>query len=405
MAHIDRRSRLLTLVLADFAGHDFTFELAKSLRRSGVDVRYQYCRSNQAPRGRQEAASMGDTRWVQSLSVGRQFSKYHAGRRILDEVKYGWRARSGIGRGDVVVMANMPVVSGVVIAAWSRVKGARPVLWLQDIQWGLARASGAAVPVWLGLRLLEVLLIWLTERTIAISNAFARHAASSTRGRRPVVVLENWATLEAPTTSPADEQEGATRSSERPFRFHYSGTLAKKHSSELLLDLAREFERDEQVEVVVTAAGAGCDDLRAASERDGLNLIVQGLRPAEEVMAALEAADVLVAVLTDEAGRYSVPSKVLKYLVAGRPVLFAGPHDNLAAQTITVAEAGLVAAPEAAEVRAAARKMVADRAQMAAMGRNGRRWAERHFRTDVVGPRFLEAAGVEPPDSTDRCPL
>jgi colanic acid biosynthesis glycosyl transferase WcaI len=385
----------LTLVLADFAGHDFTFQMAQDLRQSGLDVRYQFCMSNEAPRGRQESGVDERSTWVEPLSLGRQFSKYSAGRRLVDEAKYGWRARRNVHRGDVVVMANMPVVSGIVIAAWSRWKGARPVLWLQDVQWGLARASGAKTPVWAGLYVLELLLLWLTERTIAISESFARRARSGTLGRRRVVVLENWATLEDPPRARAVTQTARTSGSR--FRFQYSGTLAKKHSSDLLVDLAREFERDEHVEVLVTAGGAGCDELRAASEREGLGLVVEGLRPAEEVMATLGEADVLVAVLTADAGKFSVPSKVLKYLVAGRPVLFAGPIDNLAAQTVKAASAGLVVVPEAVELRAAARSMTSDRARLAEMGRNGRRWAEEHFRTDVIAPRFLAAAGIERP--------
>jgi len=384
----------LTLVIADFAGHDFTYELAHVLRQTGHDVRYQYCTTNQAPRGRQESAAADATEWVEPLSLGRSFSKYHAGRRLIDEAKYGWHARRSVKRGDVVVMANMPVVSGLVIAGWSRARGARPVLWLQDVQWGLAKASGAGPAVWMGLFVLESLLLWLTERTIAISKAFARRASSATFGRRKVVVIENWATLEDARDVGSGDERGSPLSNGRRFRFQYSGTLAKKHSSDLLLDLAREFEREDDVEVVVTAAGAGCDELRTASDREGLNLVVEGLRPAEEVLDALGEADVLVAVLTAEAGSFSVPSKVLKYLVAGRPVLFAGPADNLAAETIRTAGAGLVVAPEPARVREAARRMASDRAALEEMGRNGRRWAEQHFRAEVVAPRFLDAAGL-----------
>ena len=53
----------------------------------------------------------------------------------------------------------------------------------------------------------------------------------------------------------------------------------------------------------------------------------------------------LVAILEADAGVFSVPSKVLSYLCAGRPLLLAVPKENLAAKIVVECGAGLVVEP------------------------------------------------------------
>ena len=50
-----------------------------------------------------------------------------------------------------------------------------------------------------------------------------------------------------------------------------------------------------------------------------------GFQPFEVLPDVLGSADVLVAILEPDAGVFSVPSKVLSYFCAGRPVLLAVP--------------------------------------------------------------------------------
>ena len=48
----------------------------------------------------------------------------------------------------------------------------------------------------------------------------------------------------------------------------------------------------------------------------------------------LGSADVLVGMIEPDAGRFSVPSKILSYLCACRPIVLSAPLDNLAATII-----------------------------------------------------------------------
>ena len=103
----------------------------------------------------------------------------------------------------------------------------------------------------------------------------------------------------------------------------------------------------------------------------------------------LASADVLLVVLERDASRYSVPSKVLNYFCAGRPVLALLPRGNAVAKMIETAGAGLVVAPGDADAASAAlTNLLSSPATRDQMGTAARRYAERTFDVGRVGERF-----------------
>ena len=68
-------------------------------------------------------------------------------------------------------------------------------------------------------------------------------------------------------------------------------------------------------------------------------------QPYELMPEVLSAGSVLVALLDEAAGEFSVPSKVLSCLCVGRPVLLSVPARNAAARIVRENYAGLVTAP------------------------------------------------------------
>jgi len=90
------------------------------------------------------------------------------------------------------------------------------------------------------------------------------------------------------------------------------------------------------VRVVVISEGPGVEWLRERKVAEGLNnLILLPFQNFKEMPDVLAASDVLMAVLEPEAGIFSVPSKVLTYHCAGKPVLGGIPAENLAARIIS----------------------------------------------------------------------
>ena len=118
----------------------------------------------------------------------------------------------------------------------------------------------------------------------------------------------------------------------------------------------------------------------------------------------LASGDVLTGVLEEDAGVFSVPSKVLTYLCAKRPILLAVPEVNLAARIIRREGAGLTVPPsDAAGYLAAARQLHGDPELGRRLAANARRYAEAAFDIESIAARFADILGGAPAQApTDR---
>jgi glycosyltransferase involved in cell wall biosynthesis len=203
-------------------------------------------------------------------------------------------------------------------------------------------------------------------------------------------VIENWAPLDELPALPRDNAWAREHGlHDRPVVL-YSGTLGLKHDPRLLLELALGLRQGGDTRVVVISQGLGADWLRreaATAELD--NLLLLPYQPYERLAEVHASADVLVAILDADAGRFSVPSKVLSYHCAERPILAAVPSENLAARILIREGSGVVVEPgDAAALVRAARSLLADPALRSRLGRAARRYAERAFDVQLVGDRF-----------------
>ncbi|HKE72347.1 MAG TPA: glycosyltransferase, partial [Acidimicrobiales bacterium] len=174
------------------------------------------------------------------------------------------------------------------------------------------------------------------------------------------------------------------------FVYLYTGTLGLKHRPELLYRLAQ--QRVGDADVVVVSEGMGEARLRDMLHRHPLpNLHLLPFQPMDDYPDILGSADVLVALLEPTAGTFSVPSKVLSYLCAGRPVLAAIPPENLAARTIERAGAGVVVPPDDEEaLLVAAKQLRTDPELRHEAGARARAYAETTFDTVVIADRFQD---------------
>src|SRR5581483_10921754 len=103
----------------------------------------------------------------------------------------------------------------------------------------------------------------------------------------------------------------------------------------------------------------------------------------------LGAADVLVALLEDDAGPFSVASEVLSYYCGGRPILLSAPTSNLSVRLVENAGAGLcVAAGDRQAFVAAAGLLRSQPQTCTGLGAAGRAYAESAFDISGVADRF-----------------
>ena len=291
-------------------------------------------------------------------------------------------------RPDRVLTSNVPVVSLLLIWAWSSVSRTTWILWLQDFQSGIARVVGGSGSISARtLTLLEEFLIRQGRHVIAISDDCAERAFALGVTPDRVTAFENWAPLDAIPTRPRHNEWSSAHDLDRRFVFIYSGTLGRKHPPELVAALADEFRFDDEVANVVVGEGPDADWLRDHNCPAPIQL---GFQTFESLPDVLATADVLVVLLDEAANGFSVPSKALAYLCVSRPILATLPWRNAVARVVREkAHAGIVVPPVDDDAfRAAARRLREDRAAAVALGRNGRTHAEEAFSRARIVDRF-----------------
>lgn len=208
-----------------------------------------------------------------------------------------------------------------------------------------------------------------------------------------VKVIQNWAPLDELPPMPRSNEWSKEHQLDDKFVFLYAGTLGLKHDPELLIDLAVAVANLGAI-VVVVSEGNIADSIQVEGRRLGLdNLRVIPFQPYNRLPEVLATGDVLLAILEHDAAIYSVPSKVLTYLCAGRPIVASIPHLNLAASTISASGAGTTVDPadRAAFVNAAI-TMFKDLSLRVGNGQSARHYAEQTFDIRRIGSKFEEVA-------------
>ena len=396
----------MKIVFNDFPGHAAFADLSRALGELGYQVLHIYCSNVDSPSG--DLSPTRNSRFL-PLSVGGEFPKHRPLARLRAEVRYGLRSGIATRRAapTVVIVNQMPVVSLNVMRMM--VPDIPLIVWLQDIQSGLARSSPVR-----GAGMIGYTLGILERRALCSANLIMPVAepmlSSPVLRRVPGERLRgfpNWASPETispkPKVNPWSELHGLT---DREVVL-YTGTLGIKHNHKYLLNLARLLTRTRPwARVVVVSSGEAWEWLALEANREGLdNLITLPTQPHHVVPDMLGSADVLLATLLPETADYSVPSKVLSYLCAGRPVVALVPDNNPVADLINNdAQAGL-ATPDDRELDRFILSLLADRGAAETYGQSGRTYAEANFDLVDVAHQIAQLANTvvteaEDPDHT-----
>jgi putative colanic acid biosynthesis glycosyltransferase WcaI len=385
----------LRVLIHDFAGHPFQIDLSRALARRGHVVQHVYCGSYTSGKGRLDAGNV-DNLSVVPIPAGDSFARYSPMRRIGQEAGYGRRFTrvASAFHPDVVLACNVPLVAKSVAASWCRREGVPWVFWVQDLH-SLAmsaeaerRAGNLGRRVGATFEALERRLLRQAAGVVSITDDFTPMLEGWGVDPAACTVIENWAPLGDLPTRPRDNPWRRRQGLGDRFVYLYTGTLGLKHRPELLYRLAQ--QRAGDADVVVISEGMGEARLRELMRLRPLpNLHLLPFQPIEEYPDILGSADVLVALLEPAAGTFSVPSKVLSYLCAGRPILAAIPPENLAPRTVERAGAGLVVdSTDEESFLVTAKQLRVDEPLRAAQGRAARAYAEATFDTAVIADRF-----------------
>ncbi|CAB4324119.1 MAG: glycosyltransferase [Actinobacteria bacterium] len=379
------------VLVHDFAGHPFEAELSRELARLGFSVVHAYCGGVTTGKGNLQRTE-DDPEGLSFLDISdRAFERYSTLGRVRSEYRYGRRLSAAARslRPHAVLSANTPLIAQAGLWITCGRIGANRIFWLQDFLGRGVRAVFTERNALLGATVgraiehLETILLRRSDGIIVIADDFV----ATLRDRRvkvPTLVVENWAPLDEIRMGSKPNQWSTSMGLDGLRVAIYSGTLGLKHDPEHLVAAARALDPESERLVVITE-GLGRDQLEQAKAAEGLDaLLLCDFVPYEALSDVLSTAEVCVVLLEEDAGTFSVPSKVLSYLAAGRAIIGAMPATNLATRTIARAGAGMVVTPGSyAEFAASVVALLRDGETSKRMGHDARAYAESAF--DAVG--------------------
>ncbi|MFJ7748588.1 glycosyltransferase [Arthrobacter sp. NPDC097144] len=387
----------------DFSGHPFQAELSRELAARGHSVDHVYSTQYGSGKGTLErTAADSEQLSFSPLTAKQPFQKYSAVGRIRFERSYSaaWLAHTKETVPDCVVACNVPLFALADFRRAAARRGLPWVLWHQDLFSnaiseelgrklpGAAAGTGGAL-----VRRIEAGVVSGARQVVAIGEEFRQAYRQWGLDTGHVTIIPNWAPIDEITPRPRDNAWSATHlPHEGELRLLYAGTLGRKHNPLLLGALLREsLSAGLPVRLIVASEGEGIDMLREDLAREPeLPVTLLPFQPAADLPEMLGSADVLVTILEPGASRFSIPSKVLSSLAAGRPILGLMPEDNPAADDIKEAS-GFVGPPTDYGVAAAVgwlRRLDEDPAAAKAAGARGRRIAENRFGIGPIADRF-----------------
>lgn len=373
----------------DFSGHPFQAQLSRALAVRGHDVLHSSCPAYVSGKGDLEAQP-GETVRFATVGEGRHISKMSYFRRLFEETSLGFEIVGLFRREkkpDVVLISNMPVPMQVVLVAYLFLRRIPWVFWHQDVvAVALAKfATKQRSPLFsLAAKVMGAGERWAARRAAAIvviaESFLPVHEEWGTLDRAAVV--HNWAPIEEIYPTPRHNDWAAEHGLLDQPTLVYSGTLGLKHNPELLAQLtARVRSYGIPARLVVVNEGPAVEAVRASAAAYDVPLTLLPYQPYDRLPEVLGSADLLLVVLEKEAGEFSVPSKTLTSLAAGRPILGLMPGENAAAGLLDRAGCG-VFEPTADAIDAAAAwaaGLLADPVRHAALVASTRELAEEEF--------------------------
>lgn len=292
------------------------------------------------------------------------------------------------GRPDCILVFQVSPITMAMPAVMIKIlRGGRLVLWVQDLWPETLEALNVITSPAL-LRLADRLVRFIyhrCDRILVQSPGFIEAVAARGISHNRITYLPNWAEELYRVLAPDPifmREEGL----DGTFNLIFAGNLGLAQNIGLLLDVAEMLRDHSEIRFIIVGDGSEFPMLVERARMRGLrNVIFKGRQPLEKMPRYFAAADALVVQLKmNPVFAVTIPSKVQSYLACGRPILAALVGSG--AEVIKEAGAGIVCQPDDAQALRDAVLTLGrmPRQEREAMGRNARRYYERHFERRLI---------------------
>jgi len=316
--------------------------------------------------------------------------------RVINYITYSLSTLiSALTRKQDVYLIISPPLSNFIIGLLLRLFGRRYVLNVQDIYPDAAIAAGVlrnALFINI-LKRIECLGYRMATMVTVISKGFKANLISKGMPDDKLMVIPNWINLDEIRPQNKNNQFAVEHGVCDRFVVLYSGTIGLVSGAEIMTTVAYLLSDEAEIVLMIVGEGIVKAQIQVEANARGLNSIrFLPFQPRDALSELLSSASVGLVTLKPGHGGNSVPSKILGYMAAGRPVIASVDPESDTWAFVEEAGCGICVPPGNATALAdAIRRLKRDADLAHHLGQNGREYLEKNLSRTAVTKLYEEA--------------
>lgn len=319
--------------------------------------------------------------------------------RCLENISFGVTSSLAIllsQKPDVVYSNNWPIFATALNCLVCKIRNLPLVIHIQDMYPESLLFQGRIKKNHWLYKFLLVIDRWVSANVsdiIVLSTSFAERYMQVHSVPEPKLhVIPNWVDRKSVQVMSMITYRQEVGISDESFVLVYGGNIGKAAGVETLIEALCDLDTKRDVVLIIAGSGsqlASCQKL--ASRMSNVRIIFHSPWAAEDTSKVLAAADVLVLPTQGSQSSASVPSKLLSYLLAARPVLACVLPECDTARMIEEAGCGWIVPPGDSTILA--KKIeeltILPRQIIYKMGADGLDYALKNLTTEICSPKAI----------------
>jgi colanic acid biosynthesis glycosyl transferase WcaI len=384
---------MLKIVVHDYAGHPFPLTLSRQLSLTNK-VYHLYFGNDYGPKADFKNSENKNLN-IESLGTSIPYNKDNFFMRFFNDFKYGSIVAKRIDeiKPNIIISGQCPTFAQQKILNASKKNNSKFIIWIQDfysiaVHYILKRKFWYfAIIVSLFFKFYEKKQVKSSDHLIIISKEFFTQLETWKVNKDNITYIPNWGNVDHISNETSKDLKFLHSNflDSKKFRLVYSGTLALKHDPNLILNIAK---ANLDIEILVVATGTGYKKLKENRYLPN-NIKLLPIQPFHRLNTILNSADIFLAMISEDASKFSVPSKILNYFCAGKPIILSAPVNNLASQMILESKAGKTFDPKNFnDLKNFIDILKKDAKLRSQMSHFGRSYAEKNFDIRMISKKF-----------------